>query len=61
MIAVLTMPKFFNTILVGGALLGFVIALPVAWVASKKLSSPCWQAIGFPGGTTVRRDPLKVR
>ena len=45
MIAVLTMPKFFNTILVGGALLGFVIALPVAWVASKKLSSP--QVAGY--------------
>ena len=39
MIAVLTMPQFTNTMLVGGALLGFLIALPVAWVVSKKLSS----------------------
>lgn len=40
MVAVLTMPKFTTTMLVGGALLGFVIALPVAWLVSKKLSSP---------------------
>lgn len=58
MIAVLTMPKFSNTVFL---VVGYLIALPVAWVVSKKLSSPCWQAIGFPGGTTVRRDLLTAR
>lgn len=40
MIAVLTMPQYSTKMLIGGALLGFVIALPFAWVVSRKLAKP---------------------
>lgn len=38
MIAVLSMGKFTTTMLVGGGLAGFVIALPIAWVVSRQLA-----------------------
>jgi hypothetical protein len=38
MIAVLSMPPYRNNILIGAGLLGFAMALPVAWAVTKKLS-----------------------
>ena len=40
MVAVLTMPNFTTQMLVGGALLGFVVALPVTWIVSRQLAKP---------------------
>lgn len=37
MIAVLTMRDYSTTMLVGGGALGFIIALPVAWIVSRNL------------------------
>jgi hypothetical protein len=39
MLIVMSMPPFKTSMLVGAALLGFVVALPVAWMVTKKLSA----------------------
>jgi hypothetical protein len=36
-IAILSMSGFTNTMLVAGALAGFVLAIPVAWIISRNL------------------------
>lgn len=38
-VAVLSLSHYSTTMLVGGALAGFVLALPVAWVVSGQLKS----------------------
>lgn len=38
-VAVLSMTHYSTNLLVGGALTGFVLALPVAWVVSGQLKS----------------------
>ena len=39
-IAVLSMRISSTGLLVGGGLLGFVVAIPVAWIVSKRLAGP---------------------
>lgn len=39
MLVILSMPPFKTSMLVSAGLLGFVVALPVAWMVTKKLSA----------------------
>jgi hypothetical protein len=38
MVAVLTMRNYSTNMLIGGAAIGFVAALPIAWILAKQLA-----------------------
>ena len=39
MVAILTMRDYSNTMLIGGALAGFIVAVPVTWFITRQLKA----------------------